>query len=246
MTASSRSLLGRVALVTGAGRGIGEGIAKRLARQGARVVVADIDGERASAVASHLGGDAESLTCDLSVRAEAAGVVERTVELVGELDILVNNAGIIRDRTLHRMSEDEWDSVLAVNLTAVFLTMRAALPRMRERGYGRIVNISSVNWMGAVGQANYSASKAGVIGVSLAAALENAGKGITVNVVCPGFIDTDMTRSMPSDVFDRVLASVPMGRAGTPDDVAAVVAFLASDEAAYVTGEIVNVRGGMR
>lgn len=232
---------GKTALVTGASRGIGEGIARKLAAEGARVMVADVDGERAELIASEIGGLAVQV--DLSTK-EGEGLVERAYAEFVELDILVNNAGINRDALLHKMTNEQWDAVLAVDLTAVFQTTRAAARRMRERGYGRIVNISSGSWLGNFGQSNYAAAKAGVVGLSKSAARELARKGVTVNVICPGFIDTEMTRGIPEPIRKQILARIPIGYAGTPEDVGAVVAFLASDEAAYLTGEIINVSGG--
>ncbi len=240
-----RRLEGKTALVTGAGRGIGEGVARRLASEGAAVCVVDIDGARAEEVAASLGGDSFALAADLSVRAEAETVVPAAWERFGSLDVLVNNAGITRDSMLHKMTDEQWDSVIALDLTAVFVLTRAAATRMRERGSGRIVNISSISADGNVGQANYAAAKAGVIGITKTAAKELAGKGVTVNVIAPGFIDTEMTRSMPPEVYEAVRSRVPVGRAGTPDDVAAMIAYLASDEASYITGELLYVRGGI-
>ncbi len=239
-----RRLEGKTALVTGAGRGIGEGVARRLAAEGATVCCMDIDGPRAEEVAASLGEGSFALAADLSVRAEAETVVPAAWERFGALDVLVNNAGITRDSMLHRMTDEQWDAVIALNLTAVFVLTRAAATRMRERGYGRIVNISSTSANGNAGQANYAAAKAGVIGITKTAAKELAGKGVTVNAVAPGFIDTEMTRSMPPEVYEAARSRVPVGRAGTPDDVAALIAYLASDEASYITGELLYVRGG--
>jgi 3-oxoacyl-[acyl-carrier protein] reductase/2-hydroxycyclohexanecarboxyl-CoA dehydrogenase len=239
-----RRFEGKTALVTGAGRGIGEGVARRLASEGAAVCVVDIDGARAEEVAASLGAGSFALAADLSVRAEAETVVPAAWERFGALDVLVNNAGITRDAMLHKMSDEQWDAVIALNLTAVFVLTRAAATRMRERGSGRIVNISSTSANGNAGQANYAAAKAGVIGITKTAAKELAGKGVTVNAVAPGFIDTEMTRSMPPEVYEAARSRVPVGRAGTPEDVAALIAYLASDEASYITGELLYVRGG--
>ena len=239
-----RRFEGKTALVTGAGRGIGEGVARRLASEGAAVCVVDIDGGRAEEVAASLGEHSFALAADLSVRAEAEKVVPAAWERFGALDVLVNNAGITRDAMLHKMSDEQWDAVIALNLTAVFVLTRAAATRMRERGSGRIVNISSTSANGNAGQANYAAAKAGVIGITKTAAKELAGKGVTVNAVAPGFIDTEMTRSMPPEVYEAARSRVPVGRAGTPDDVAAMIAYLASDDASYITGELLYVRGG--
>lgn len=235
-------LEGKTALVTGGARGIGAGIVRKLAEHGAKVMVADVQIEGAEATARSVDGIAVQV--DLSTQQGALEVVERAYEEFGELDILVNNAGINRDAMLHKMSDEEWESVLAVDLTAVFHTTRAAARRMRERGYGRIVNISSGSWLGNVGQANYAAAKAGVVGLSKTAARELARKGVTVNVICPGFIDTQMTRGIPETIREGILERIPIGRAGEPEDVGAAVAFFASDEAAYLTGVVLDVAGG--
>jgi NAD(P)-dependent dehydrogenase (short-subunit alcohol dehydrogenase family) len=234
----------KIALVTGAGRGIGAGIAHKLAAEGATVVCADVNAEDASRVAEACGRGAHAVTLDVSVATQCDAVVTAVIERHGRLDVLVNNAGINRDAMLHRMTDDQWQQVIAVDLSGVFFMTRAASRVMRTRGAGRIVNISSASWMGNVGQANYAAAKAGVIGLSRTAARELARSQVTVNAICPGFIDTAMTRGIPEPVREAQLAKIPLGRAGQPEDVAAVVAFLASDEAGYITGEVWNVGGG--
>ena len=233
----------QVALVTGAQQGIGRGIASVMAARAYHVVVWDLDPEAVAETARELGGTGFAVdVADFRAVADAVAQVE---ELVGPVAVLVNNAGINRDRMLHRMSEDEWDQVVAVDMKGPFNVMRHVVPRMRERKSGRIINISSASWQGNVGQANYAAAKAGVIGLTKTAARELARFNITVNAICPGFIDTPMTRRMPPEAFQVMLDKIPMGRIGTPEDVGRVVAFLASSDAAYVTGDVISVGGGM-
>jgi len=242
-------LHGRVAIVTGASRGIGRSIALELGRRGAVVVVADVLGEQAAGVAAEIaaaGGEAEAAAVSVTDQSALEGLVQGLVGARGRVDILVNNAGIARDQLLMRMKRSDWDLVLEVNLTGAFTCTQAVLrPMMRQRS-GRIISISSVvGQMGNAGQANYAASKAGLIGFSRAIAREVASRNVTVNVVAPGLIDTDMTRALPESVQRDWLSKVPLGRFGTPEDVAAAVAFLASDEAAYITGQVLAVNGGM-
>jgi 3-oxoacyl-[acyl-carrier protein] reductase/2-hydroxycyclohexanecarboxyl-CoA dehydrogenase len=236
------------AIVTGAARGIGKAIALKLAWEGADLVVVDINLEDAREVTDEIekmGRKGIALKIDVSRREEAEKMVDVTREELGRVDILVNNAGINRDAMLHKMSDEKWNQVLAVDLTGVFFCLRAAAKIMREQGYGRVINISSASWMGNIGQANYSAAKAGVVGLSKTAARELARKGITVNVICPGFIDTEMTRAIPEKIRAKIIEKIPMGEVGKPEDVANIVAFLASDEARYITGAIIDVGGGM-
>jgi 3-oxoacyl-[acyl-carrier protein] reductase/2-hydroxycyclohexanecarboxyl-CoA dehydrogenase len=233
----------KIAIVTGAGRGIGEGIARKLAHEGAIVVCADVNLSDATSVASSLPA-AIGVRLDVSNAGECDKTVNDVHERYGRLDILVNNAGINRDAMLHKMTDEQWHQVIAVDLSGVFFMTRAASRIMRAAGSGRIVNISSASWMGNIGQANYAAAKAGVIGLSRTAAKELARSQVTVNAICPGFIDTVMTRGIPDAIREQQVAKIPLGRAGQPADVAAVVAFLASDEAGYVTGEVINVGGG--
>jgi len=220
----------------------------KLAREGADVIVADINLEGVQKVAEeikNMGRKAVDLKVDVSIKEEAEKIINTAKDELGRLDILVNNAGINRDAMLHKMSDEDWEKVLAVDLTGVFFCTRAAAKLMRDQGYGRIINISSASWMGNIGQANYSAAKAGVVGFSKTAARELARKGITVNVICPGFIDTEMTRAVPDKVRAKIMEKIPMGEVGKPEDVANAVAFLASDEARYITGAIIDVGGGM-
>jgi NAD(P)-dependent dehydrogenase (short-subunit alcohol dehydrogenase family) len=234
----------KIAIVTGAGRGIGEGIARKLADEGATVVCADVNADDADRVAQACGRGAWAVRLDVSVAAECDQVVAEAAKRSGRLDILVNNAGINRDAMLHKMTDEQWHQVIAVDLTGVFFMSRAASRIMRAAGAGRIVNISSASWMGNIGQANYAAAKAGVIGLSRTAARELARSQVTVNAICPGFIDTTMTRNIPQPIREAQLAKIPLGRAGQPADVAALATFLASDQAGYITGEVINVGGG--
>ncbi|HEU4934844.1 MAG TPA: 3-oxoacyl-[acyl-carrier-protein] reductase [Vicinamibacterales bacterium] len=238
----------RVAIVTGASRGIGRAIAEQLARQGA-IVIAAARGENARAVVEEIqsaGGRAEAVALDVTEPAAGERVVASVVERHSRIDILVNNAGITRDQLLLRMKRDDWDAVLATNLTAAFTLTQAVLkPMIRQRG-GRIICISSVvGQSGNAGQANYAASKAGLIGFVKSVALEVASRGITANVVAPGLIETEMTRAMTTESHDEWASRIPLRRLGTPADVASAVCFLASDEASYITGQVLAVNGGM-
>jgi 3-oxoacyl-[acyl-carrier protein] reductase len=238
----------RVALVTGASRGIGRGIAEKLAAQGA-IVVAAARGENAAPVVDVItkaGGRAESVSLDVTEPGAPERLVASTIERHKRIDILVNNAGIARDQLMLRMKREDWDAVLATNLTAAFALTQAVLkPMIRQKG-GRIISIGSVvGQSGNPGQANYAASKAGLIGFTKAVALEVASRGITVNVVAPGLIETDMTRAMTADAREEWAAKIPLRRLGTPADIASAVCFLASDEASYITGHVLAVNGGM-
>lgn len=242
------SLKNRVAIVTGSSRGLGKGIAQILAEQGASLVICDVDqvtGEKTAQELVDAGYKAIFIPCNIAKRDEVNQLFIQTEQRLGPVDILVNNAGINRDAMLHKLSEDNWDLVIDINLKGTFNCMQEAAIRMRERGHGRIINISSASWLGNIGQSNYAASKAGVIGLTKTACRELARKGVTVNAICPGFIETDMTRSVPEKVWDIMVSKIPAGYAGDPRDVGHCVAFLASDEARYINGEVINVGGGM-
>ena len=241
-------LTGRVAVVTGASRGIGRAVARELATTGARVLAGARD-QHADAVAAEItagGGTAHAVSVDVMDAASVRRMIGTALDRFGRVDILVNNAGIARDQLLVRMKRDEWDAVLATNLTAAFTCAQAALRPMLKQRFGRIINISSVvGQMGNAGQANYAASKAGVIGMTKSLAREVASRGITVNVVAPGMIDTEMTRAVMQASREAWASEIPLGRLGTPEEVAAAVGFLASDKAAYITGQVVGVNGGL-
>ncbi len=243
------SLTGKVALVTGASRGIGRAVALKLAREGASLVVTATSLERAQKTADEIiamGGAATAVKVDVAVSAEVDELFAQAVTAFGKIDILVNNAGITRDGLLMRMKDDDWDAVLDTNLKGVFLCTRAALKLMTKAKAGNIVNISSVvGEMGNAGQANYSASKAGVIGFTKSVAREYAKRGIHVNAVTPGFIETDMTDMLSTSVKENLLQQIPVGRFGKPDDIANAVFFLVSEMGSYITGHILSVNGGM-
>jgi len=239
---------GKVAIVTGASRGIGRGIAEMLASRGAHVV-AGARGDHAQGTVDGIretGGHAERVSLDVTDAASVDAMVAGVLERHGRVDVLVNNAGITRDQLMLRMKRQEWDDVVATNLSSAFTCVQAVLRPMIKQRSGRIVSISSVvGQMGNAGQANYAASKAGLIGFSLALAREVASRNITVNVVAPGMVDTDMTRAVAGKVQADWEALIPLKRLGTPADVAAAVCFLASDEASYITGHVLAVNGGM-
>ena len=248
--AVSFSLSGKVALVTGASQGIGESIAKALAAAGAHVVVAARREDKASSVAQAIaaaGGSAEALRLDVADPASVSSAFKSVVEKHGKLDVLVNNAGITDDGLILRMSKDSWDKVIATDLTGVFLcAQEAAKTMLKKRVAGRIVNITSVvGLMGNPGQTNYAAAKAGVVGFTKALAREIGSRGITVNAVAPGYIETTMTDVLSEEQRKALVGQIVLGRLGTPEDVAAAVVFLASDAAAYVTGTTLNVSGGL-
>ena len=241
-------LTGRVALVTGASRGIGAAIARMLAARGA-IVVAAARGENAAPTVEAIraaGGIADVLALDVTDAAAVTAAISAVAERHGRLDILVNNAGITRDQLMLRMKRDDWDAVLSTNLTAAFVAAQAALKPMIKQRAGRIINITSVvGQSGNAGQANYAASKAGLIGFTKALAQEVASRNVTVNAVAPGLIETDMTKASSDGAQEDWAAKIPLKRLGSPEDVASAVAFLASDEAAYITGHVLAVNGGM-
>lgn len=240
---------GRSSIVTGASQGIGKAIALELAREGAEVILVDIQKEKLEEVADEISenkGKAAVFSVDVSLMDKVMKVVEEVVKGSKKIDYLVNNAGITRDNLLMRMKEEEWDSVLNVNLKGVFNFSKAVIRNMINNRYGRIVNISSiVGLIGNVGQCNYSASKAGVIGFTKSLAREVASRGITVNAVAPGYIATPMTESLPESVKQQFRDWIPVKRFGTPEEITHAVKFLLSDEAAYITGQVINVNGGM-
>ncbi len=243
------SLNGRVAIVTGGAQGIGRAIAEMLAKHGADVAIADLDPSRAQdavAAVQQLGRRAIAVKVNVADGGEAKAMVEQVVKELGKVDILVNNAGITRDGLLLRMREEDWNLVLQVNLTGTFNCTKAVLQPMTKQRYGRIVNIASiVGVMGNAGQANYAASKGAVIGFTKTVAREYASRSVTVNAVAPGFIDTAMTQGLSQEVKDALYKQIPLGRLGQPSDVAEAVRFLSSDEASYITGQVLHVNGGM-
>jgi len=239
-------LTGRRALVTGSTRGIGRAIAETLAGAGARVAVVGRDAGRAGEVANGIGRDAAGFACDVADIASVTSLVESVEKSFGQIDILVNNAGLTRDNILFRLKDDDWDAVLDANLRGAFVAIRAASRGMMKRRWGRIINIASiVGITGNKGQANYAASKAGLIGLTKSVAKELASRNILINAVAPGFIETDMTAAMTPEARDTLSGQIPLERLGTPNDVAAAVAFLASDLASYITGQVIVVDGGL-
>ncbi len=239
-------LTGKCALVTGASGGIGEAIAAAMHAQGATVALSGTRREKLDELAAKLGSRAHVLPCDLRDRAQVTGLVAQAEAAMGQLDILVNNAGVTKDNLFMRMKDEEWDDVIAVNLTSAFVLCRAALRNMMRRRYGRIVNISSISGVfGNPGQGNYSASKAGLVGMTKSLAREVASRGITANCIAPGFIETPMTHALNEKQTEAIASSIPAGTFGKPGDIAAAAVFLASEEARYITGETLHINGGM-
>jgi NAD(P)-dependent dehydrogenase (short-subunit alcohol dehydrogenase family) len=241
-------LPGRVALVTGAARGIGEATAKRFAGEDALVAVNDVDAADAENVAREIlesGGTAMAVPGDVTRKDKVEEMVRQVISAWGRVDILVNNAGINRDAMAAKMSEEQWDQVLTVNLKGTFLCAQAVLPGMRERGWGRVINTSSIGALGNIGQANYAASKAGVIGLTKTLALEYARYGVTVNCVAPGATMTAMVAGVPDHIKSKIIEKIPMGRIASPEEIAHAHCFLASDEASFNTGHVLFVDGGL-
>ncbi len=237
------------AIVTGGARGIGAAIAERLSAEGLTVCILDLDREaaekRAEAIAGRTGNQVLGLACDVSDREQVSEVVDLAAREMGGLDTLITNAGITRDAFLHKMTDEQWDQVIAVHLTGTFACLRAAAPFFREGGNGRVVCISSVAAaMGNAGQLNYSAAKGGIVAMVKTAAREFARSKTTVNAIRPGFVDTDMTRAIPEEMRSAMMAMIPLARAGQPEEIAAAVAFLCSDDAAYITGAVLDINGG--
>ena len=241
---------GKVAIVTGSGRGIGKAIAMKLAENGATLVINDVGdsapAEQTVAEIKNLNRQAMAIMADVSSSAEVTKMVETAIATYGKVDILVNNAGITRDQLTMKMTDEEWDKVLAIDLKSVFLCTRAVLRPMLKQRSGRIISMSSVvGIIGNAGQSNYAAAKAGIIGFTKTIAKEVASRGITVNAVAPGFIDTPMTQVLPEERKQALMANIPLGYLGTPRDIADTVTFLASEEARYITGQVISVDGGI-
>src|SRR5579884_3335296 len=243
------TLQGRVALITGASQGIGRACALRLAKGGAAIALGARNQAKLEQVAKEItesGGQAGCFVMDVASEDSVKAAIKAAVAQFGKIDILVNNAGITRDQLVMRMKRADWDAVLNTNLTSAFTTIQQVIPSMLKQRWGRIVNVTSVfGQMGQAGQANYASSKAGLIGLTMAIAREVASRNITCNAVAPGFIETAMTSSLSEEVKQSAIKAIPLGRVGTPEEVANCVAFLASDEAAYITGHVLNVNGGM-
>ncbi len=245
---NTQFLLDRVAIVTGSGRGIGAATALKLARSGAHVAVNDLNEENARAIAAEIekiGRKSFVSTADVSDHQAAANFVSQVREKLGRIDILVNNAGITRDAMLHKLSEEKWDEVIRVNLKGPFNMGQACAKVMMEQKSGRIVNISSVAWLGNIGQTNYSASKAGVVGMTCTWALELAKYGITANAIAPGFVDSVLTQQIPAELRERFIQRIPLKRMGQPEDIANLIHFFCTDEASYITGQIIQIDGGL-
>jgi 3-oxoacyl-[acyl-carrier protein] reductase len=243
------NLEGRVALVTGASQGIGHACALTLARHGASIAVAARNQQKLEELAAAItatGGKAAAFPMDVSDEDQIKSAIKSAIAHFGKIDILVNNAGITRDQLVMRMKRADWDAVLATNLTSAYLCIQNVIPSMLKQRWGRVINITNIfGQMGQAGQANYAASKAGLIGLTMAIAREVASRNITSNAIAPGFIETSMTAALSEEFKQSAVKQIPLGRVGTPEDIASAVAFLASDEASYITGHVLNVNGGM-
>ena len=244
-----RGVSGKVAVVTGGAQGIGSAVAERFAAEGARVIITSRDGTKAEEAAEALkqqGGEAQGLAVRIDDRDSVKDLIDGVVGTYGSIDVLVNNAATVRDTLLMRMKQADWDEVMHVNLGGVFICTQAVIRQMMRQRSGRIINMTSiVGLTGNAGQANYSASKAGIIGFTKSVAKEVGSRGITVNAIAPGFIETAMTEALPEAVRSAFLDATPLSRAGQPDDVAGIATFLASDDAAFITGQVMRVDGGM-
>ncbi|HEX3053957.1 MAG TPA: 3-oxoacyl-[acyl-carrier-protein] reductase [Aggregatilineaceae bacterium] len=242
-------LSGRIALITGSGQGIGKAVALELAKQGAKIVTNDVTGCCADDTLEEvrgIGGDGLAITADVSDPAQVDAMIKQVIDTFGQIDILVNNAGTTRDNLIMRMDENDWDLIMRVNLKSAWLCSKAVVRPMMKKRYGRIINMSSVSGLaGQAGQTNYSASKAGLIGLTKALAREVASRGITVNAVAPGFVKTKLTEKLPQDVLDGLVNSIPLGRWGTVEDIANAVSFLVAEQSGYITGHVLSVDGGL-
>ena len=243
------SLEGKVALVTGGARGIGKEIALRFAKEGADIAICDVSLEETEATAKEIqktGRQCLAFKTDVTDSKDVQSAIDKILDKLGKLDILINNAGITRDSLVLRMSEEDWDKVIAVNLKGCFICTRAAAKVMLKQRFGKIVNLASIiGIMGNTGQANYAASKAGIIGLTKSVAKELASRGVSVNAIAPGFIKTEMTAKLSEDVQKRMLSSIPLGRFGEPKDVADLALFLSSENSSYITGQVIQIDGGM-
>lgn len=240
---------GKVALVTGGSKGIGAGTVERLLAEGAAVAIFGRNEAAAKETAAKLdpeGKKTKVVACDIGVHSQVAEAVKAVVAACGKIDVLVNNSGVNQDKMFHKMCDEDWNTIINTNLTGTYNVCREVFPLMREAGYGRIVNIVSISMLGNMGQANYAASKAGVQGLTRTLALEGGFKNITANCIAPGFIETDMVKTIPEETLKGFIKEIPLGRIGLPSDIAAVTAFLGSDDAAYVTGQTIIVSGGSR
>ncbi|HNX29932.1 MAG TPA: 3-oxoacyl-ACP reductase FabG [Syntrophomonadaceae bacterium] len=241
-------LNGKTAIITGAGKGIGAAIARRFAAEGAKLVICDLNKANIEALVEEIkksGGNASGFIVDVTDRSAIDAMVKQALDEFGTIDILVNNAGVLKDVLLHKMAEEDWDTVMNVNMKGVFNMCQAVVKLMRDKGYGKIINISSAGRFGNVGQTNYSASKEAIVGFTRSLAKEAGGKGINVNAIAPGTIETDMYYNIPEHIRDIMKLITPLARPGKPEEVADLCLFLASDEASYITGQVIHCDGGI-